>query len=69
MKLIMNLNDSVKLLGQRFESFQTNIEEKVNKMSAEFMLLKNKVGFIEKNCMPQSFSSMSSPTYEYSQST
>lgn len=53
MILIVNLNESVKVLGQRFESFQSSIEDKVNRISAEQILIKNKVDFLEKNCLPK----------------
>lgn len=35
MQLIINLNESVRVLGSRFEGFQKNIDEKINKLSAE----------------------------------
>ena len=54
MNLIVNLNESVRVLGSRFENFHYNIEDKVNKIHNEYILLKNKVDFIEKNCMPSS---------------
>jgi hypothetical protein len=45
----MSLNQSVKQLSGRFETFQTNIESKVGRMQGEFTLMKNKVEFIEQN--------------------
>ncbi len=54
MSLIINLNESVRMLGSRFEIFQHSVDEKLLKQSSEFSLLKNKVDFIEKNCLPQS---------------
>ena len=64
MKLIVNLNESIKTLGQRFESFQINIEEKVNKISAEQMLMKNRIQILEKNCMGH-VPSMDSQVYDF----
>jgi len=49
MSLIMGLNTSVKGLVSRFEQFESNIEVKVNKLQSEFVLLRNKVDFIESN--------------------
>eukprot|EP00347_Sterkiella_histriomuscorum_P001318 403372494 len=64
MNLIVNLNESIKTLGQRFESFQINIEEKVNKISAEQMLMKNRVQILEKNCMGH-VPSMDTQAYDF----
>ena len=47
MNLIMGLNQNVKGLVSRFENFEQNIEVKVNKLQSEFVLLRNKVEFIE----------------------
>ena len=49
MQLLMSLNQSVRQLSGRFDTFQTNIEAKVNRMQGEFTLIKNKVEFIENN--------------------
>ncbi|CDW71721.1 centrosomal protein of 44 kda [Stylonychia lemnae] len=55
MKLIVNVNESIKTLGSRFESFQTSIEDKVNKLQAEQILIKNRLQIIEKNTMGRDF--------------
>ena len=49
MKLVVGLNGSVKQLLNRFETFEADINTKVNKLNCEFVLLKNKVEFLEKN--------------------
>ncbi len=49
MGLIINLNESVRVLGARFENFQRNVDDKVTRLGSEFVLLKNKVDFLEKN--------------------
>ena len=46
-KLIMSLNESIKSLGNRFETFSQNIENKVNKVNCEIILLKNRVQILE----------------------
>jgi hypothetical protein len=53
MKLVMGLNQSVSRLVNRFETFEGNIEIKVNKLQSEFVLLKNKVEFLESNAKVQ----------------
>jgi hypothetical protein len=52
MHLIMSLNDSVKSLAGRFDTFQRSIDDRLTKLSNEQILLKSKVDFIEKNCLP-----------------
>ena len=43
----MSLNESIKSLGNRFESFSQNIENKVNRVNGEMVLLKNRVQVLE----------------------
>jgi prophage DNA circulation protein len=49
MALIVNLNESIRVMGSRFEQFQSSIEDKMNRMQNENTLLKNKVDFITRN--------------------
>ena len=49
MSLIMGLNTSVRQLSTRFDTFQGNIEGKVNRIQTEMVLMKNKVEFLEQN--------------------
>lgn len=49
MELIIGLNKSVKSLSGRFDQFSNQIEGKVNRLSSEMVLLRNKVDFIERN--------------------
>jgi hypothetical protein len=58
MKLIIGLNTSVGKLVSRFEQFEGHIETKVNKLQSEFVLLKNKVEFIESNQRVQQATAM-----------
>lgn len=51
MALIMNLNESVKVLGTRFEYFSKGVEDRLNKFETEMILLKSKVEFVEKNSL------------------
>lgn len=59
----MGLNKSVKSLSGRFETFSNNIEGKVNKLQSEFVLMKNKVEFIERNLGVVNQASRSSAEY------
>ena len=52
MALIVALNESVRSLANRFDTFQRNVDEKLTKVQNEQILLKSKVEFLEKNCMP-----------------
>jgi len=52
MALIVTLNESVRSLANRFDTFQRNVDEKLTKVQNEQILLKSKVEFLEKNCMP-----------------
>lgn len=51
MQLIINLNESVRVLGSRFEGFTKQIDDKLNKVQSEQFLLRNKVEFLERNCL------------------
>ena len=67
MHLIMTLNDSVKTLAGRFDTFQRSIDDKLTKMQNEQILLKSKVDFIEKNCLPKPIATtVSAPNTIYS---
>lgn len=46
-KLITSLNDSVVKLANRFDGFQTNIENKVHRLEGEMVLMKNKINMLE----------------------
>lgn len=51
--MIMSLNDSVKALAGKFDTFQCKVDDKLTKMTNEQILLKSKVEFLEKNCLPR----------------
>ncbi len=62
MHLIMSLNDSVKALAGRFDTFQRTVDDRLTKMANEQILLKSKVEFIEKNCLPKAPTTLSTYT-------
>ena len=47
MKMLVTLNESVRSLGSRFNSFEQQIESKFDKVNAELVLLKNRVEIVE----------------------
>ena len=47
MKLLLTLNEGVRSLGNRFDTYQKNIDAKLDKVNAEFVLLKNRVEILE----------------------
>jgi len=49
MNLIVNLNESIRVMGCRFESFQKSVEGKMSSLQNENVLLKNKVDFLHRN--------------------
>jgi hypothetical protein len=51
MSLILSLNESVKGLAQRFDTFQRNVDERLTKVQNEQILMKSKIEFIEKNAL------------------
>lgn len=51
MALVVSLNESVKTLAFRFDTFQKTIDEKITRVSNEQILLKGKVEFLERNCL------------------
>ena len=51
MALVVSLNESVKTLAMRFDTFQKTIDEKITRVSNEQILLKGKVEFLERNCL------------------
>ena len=46
---MVSLNQSIKVLGQRFDYFQTRIEDKVTKLENNHVLMQSRLDFIEKN--------------------
>lgn len=53
MKLLVNLNESVKSLGSRFDVYQRTVDDRFVKLNAEIVLLKNKVDLVEANSKSQ----------------
>ena len=51
MSLILSLNESVKGLAQRFDTFQRNVDERLTKVQNEQILMKSKIEFVEKNAL------------------
>ena len=49
----MNLNESVKSLGNRFDVYQRTVDDRFVKINAEIILLKNKVELVEANSKSQ----------------
>lgn len=47
MKLLLTLNEGVRSLGNRFDTYQKSIDAKLDKVNAEFVLLKNRVEILE----------------------
>ena len=47
MKLLLTLNEGVRALGSRFDSYQVQVDKRFDKVSAEMCLLKNRVDMIE----------------------
>ena len=47
MKLLLTLNEGVRSLGNRFDMYQKNVDAKLDKVNAEFVLLKNRVEILE----------------------
>ena len=47
MKLLLTLNEGVRSLGHRFDMYQKNIDAKLDKVNAEFVLIKNRVEILE----------------------
>jgi hypothetical protein len=54
MSLILSLNESVKGLAQRFDTFQRNVDERLTKVQNEQILMKSKIEFVEKNALGRS---------------
>jgi len=48
MQLLLALNEGVKSLGSRFDTYQTKVDDKFMKLQSEMTLLKNKVEMIDK---------------------
>lgn len=53
MALMVSLNESVRTLAGRFDTFQRTVDEKLTRFSNEQLLMKSKVEFLEKNCLPK----------------
>lgn len=53
MNLIVSLNESVRAMGTRFDTFQRQVDDRLTKLANEQILLKSKVDFLEHNCMPK----------------
>ena len=51
MSLILSLNESVKGLAQRLDTFQRNVDERLTKVQNEQILMKSKIEFVEKNAL------------------
>jgi len=47
MKLLLTLNEGVRALGNRFDSYQVQVDKQFNRVTAEMTLLKNRVDMIE----------------------
>lgn len=47
MKLILTLNEGVRSLGNRFDTYSKHIDSKFDKITAEMVLLKNRVDILE----------------------
>ena len=47
MAMLVSLNEGVKSLGRRFDSYQSQVDNRFQKMEAEFCLLRNKVELVE----------------------
>ena len=45
--MLVSLNEGIKSLGRRFDTYQTSVDGKFQKMEAELVLLSNKVDLIE----------------------
>lgn len=45
--MLTSLNDSIKNMGTRFDSYQRSVDDKFLKLNAEMTLLKNKVDMVE----------------------
>ena len=47
MKLLLALNEGVRSLGNRFDTYQLQVDKRFDKVTAEVCLLKNRVDMIE----------------------
>ena len=47
MKLLLTLNEGVRSLGNRFDMYQKSVDAKLDKVNAEFVLLKNRIEILE----------------------
>jgi hypothetical protein len=47
--MLLNLNDSIKSMGQRFDTYQRQVEDRFTRVNAEMVLLKNRVDMMEQN--------------------
>jgi len=49
MKLLLTLNEGVRSLGSRFDSYQLHVDKRFDKVNAELCLLKNRVDMVEQH--------------------
>ena len=49
MKLLLTLNEGVRSLGSRFDSYQLQVDKRFDNVNAELCLLKNRVDMIEQH--------------------
>ena len=47
MKLLLTLNEGVRSLGSRFDTYQKHVESKFDKVNAELVLMKNRIDMLE----------------------
>lgn len=45
--MLVNLSDSIRSMGSRFDTYQRQVEDRFTKINAEFVLLRNKVDMLE----------------------
>jgi hypothetical protein len=53
MALMVTLNESVRTMAGRFDTFQRTVDERLTRLSNEQLLMKSKLEFLEKNCLPR----------------
>ena len=60
MKLLLSLNEGVRSLGNRFDTYQNHVEAKFDKVNAELVLMKNRVDMLEQNSRREQLQNQSS---------
>ena len=58
--MLVNLSDSIRSMGSRFDTYQRQVEDRFTKINAEFVLLRNKVDMLEQRDRMQ-LSSLNKP--------